>query len=92
MRYLKTLAFGLLLSSVAQTALAIPPPDLIMSGMQSMLQVFGVAAAFLISSFFLLKDTFKLWWQLHRKWMLWGLSFFLIGSLMFGLWITHVIF
>lgn len=86
--------FSFLLLSIAwpwHQSLAIPPPDLITSGLQSVVQVFGVAVAFLVSAFFLLKDTLKVWWQLYRRWMIAALVLvllmvvFLISWLM-GLW------
>lgn len=60
-------------------SLAIPPPDLIISGLQSVAQVLGMLVAFFISLFFLLKDHLKLWWQLHRRWVIFGA--FVIGLL-----------
>jgi hypothetical protein len=67
MRFFKLFVLGVLSFPVTQTALAIPPPDLILSGLQSVVQVFGVMIAFLVTIFFLLKDTLQLWWQLHRS-------------------------
>jgi len=66
------LILALLVVLPLNKSLAIPPPDLIISGLQSVLQVFGVAVAFLVSAFFLLKDSLKLGWQLHRKKMILG--------------------
>lgn len=50
-----------------ELAYAIPPPDILLSGLQSAMQFFGVVVVFFISGFFLLKDFLKNVWQLHRK-------------------------
>ncbi|NCP67258.1 hypothetical protein GW756_02650 [bacterium] len=91
MRYLAFTSVGIIGLTANQTALAIPPPDILISGMQSALQVFGVAAAFLISGFFLLKDTLKLWWQLHRRLMITLGCLVLSILVVFVLWITKAI-
>ncbi len=61
--------FTLLILSVITTKSiwAIPPPDFIISGLQSMIQLVGVVIAFFISVFFLAKDWLKNIWTTHRK-------------------------
>jgi len=86
MRILLSIVFGLIFSFNPQPALAIPPPDMIISGLQSVAQVFGVAVAFLVSAYFLMKETLVMWWELHRKKMIAAGTLLLILGLLVIAW------
>ncbi len=66
---------------------AIPPPDFIISSLQSVLQLFGVVIAFFISLFFLIHDFVKTIWQCHRKKCLMFIGVLLIIGVLLGLYI-----
>lgn len=72
-------------------SLAIPPPDFLISGIQSLMQVLGIAAAFLVSGFFLLKDTLKLWWELHRIRLIIFVIIILLLTVLLSLWSLNLI-
>lgn len=59
-------------------AAAIPPPDLIISTLQSALQFLGVAAAFVVGAYFTLKDQLRLWYAAHKFWFWWSGGMLLI--------------
>lgn len=91
MKLLRSLVLGFVSLSICNTALAIPPPDFLISGLQSAAQVFGVLVAFFISLFFLLKDTFKLWWQLRRRRCVVVLCALVSFGAIALLWVTKII-
>jgi len=49
------------------SALAIPPPDLIMSAAQSIMQIAGLIFVFVVSILFFVRDFLKMCWRLHRR-------------------------
>ncbi len=53
--------------TTVHTALAIPPPDVLISAIQSVMQFLGVAVVFMISLFYLIHDFLKNMWALHKK-------------------------
>jgi rhodanese-related sulfurtransferase len=67
--------------------LAIPPPDFIISSLQSVMQILGIIVAFFISLFFLFKDFLKNIWTIHKKKCLFSLSLFFSSFLLVGGWI-----
>jgi len=74
-----------------EKALAIPPPDILMSTLQSVMQFFGIVVVFLISLFFLIKDFLKNIWLLHKKKCLIFGGLFLVLLLGLGMYFGKIL-